>query len=98
MIIIKVSNVIKGEVELIKSGEIIFIFSGKYKKFSKGSFEYIISDGKGGIDIVKVMLKRVGDLLSFKCSVGFEKRDFLIGNIDDKVLGIFFGIVVDFFI
>ncbi len=93
--IIKVSNATKGEVELTKSGEITFTPSGKHKKFSKGSFEYTISDGKGGTDTAKVMLKRVGDLPSSKRSAGSEKRDSLTGNIDDKAPGIPLGTVVD---
>ncbi|MDY6802963.1 MAG: cadherin-like domain-containing protein [Cyanobacteriota bacterium] len=59
--ITKVSNATKGEVELTKSGEIIFTPSGDYSKFARGSFEYTVSDGKGGTDTAKATVRRVGD-------------------------------------
>jgi hypothetical protein len=59
--ITKVSNATRGEVELTKSGEIIFTPNGDYSKFARGTFEYTVSDGNGGTDTARAIVRRVGD-------------------------------------
>jgi hypothetical protein len=61
--ITKVGNATKGEVKLAKNGEITFIPDKDTddKKFVRGSFDYTISDGKGGRDTATVILRRIGD-------------------------------------
>lgn len=78
--ITKVGKATNGKVELTKSGEIIFTPRGDHSKFARGSFEYTISDGKGGTDTAKATVRRVGDESRSARSAGTAKADALTGG------------------